>query len=381
MSHFIRSGNTYRVAPTEALDIKPLLPAGNYAVKMDERGAFFLEQIESFEKPSKVYGNSNKQRDRIFNTFMTRAASTGVLLTGEKGSGKTMLSKNLSILAAEQGVPTIVVNSAFCGPVFNALIQSIEQPAIVLFDEFEKVYDRDEQEALLTLLDGVYPSKKLFVLTCNDKWRIDSHMRNRPGRIFYMLDFKGLDNEFIVEYCNDNLINKDHTHGVTTVGSCFTEFNFDMLKALVEEMNRYNETAAESMLMLNANPEFSDNAEYNVTLQTADGNVYEKDLLQEPVVAVNPLDTETNYVRFKEVRKKKAAPTTATAIAVNPRRNDFDDDSRWNLLKFEQQHLQTIDPATGTFLYVDEVGNRLKLIRAQKTYTYHSHFGSGDPRV
>ena len=30
------------------------------------------------------------------------------------------------------------------------------------------------QTHVLTLLDGVFPSRKLFVLTCNDKYRIDA---------------------------------------------------------------------------------------------------------------------------------------------------------------------------------------------------------------
>jgi hypothetical protein len=80
---------------------------------------------------------------------------------------------------AKQGVPTIVINAPWCGDKFNTLIQSIQQPCIVMFDEFEKVYSSEEQEAMLTLLDGIYSSKKLFLLTSNDKWRVDSHMRNR----------------------------------------------------------------------------------------------------------------------------------------------------------------------------------------------------------
>ena len=165
---------------------------------------------------------------------MDRDASTGVMLTGEKGSGKTLLAKNVSFEAAKQGIPTIIINAAWCGDAFNSLIQSIEQPAIILFDEFEKVYDKDDQQQILTLLDGVFPSKKLFVLTCNDKWRVDVHMRNRPGRIYYMLDFAGLDHDFIRDYCADNLKAQEHTEAVCKISSLFDEFNFDMLKALID---------------------------------------------------------------------------------------------------------------------------------------------------
>ena len=149
----------------------------------------YLEGIEVFDIQGKIYGDTVKRAERILYSFMDRPSGTGVMLTGEKGSGKTLLAKMLSFKGYEQDIPTIVINQPWCGEAFNAFIQSIEQPVIVLFDEFEKVYDQDDQEQMLTLLDGVYPSKKLFVLTCNDKWRVNAHMRNRPGRIFYSMEY------------------------------------------------------------------------------------------------------------------------------------------------------------------------------------------------
>jgi hypothetical protein len=228
----MKSGTRFNVSTKEAMDLHEHLPAGNYTVKFDKMaGCFYLEQIESFEIRGKIYGDTRKQSQRILNTFNDRTASTGVMLTGEKGSGKTLLAKLLAVTAAEVGVPTIVINEPWCGEGFNSFMQMIEQPTVILFDEFEKVYDKDDQEKMLTLLDGVYPSKKLFILTCNDKWRVDSHMRNRPGRIFYSLDFKGLEQDFIMEYCADNLDNADHIASVCRVAAMFDQFNFDMLKA------------------------------------------------------------------------------------------------------------------------------------------------------
>jgi hypothetical protein len=268
MSYFLKSGNTYRVASDEAMDIHRKLPVGNYVIKLNEMsGELYLEGIDDFTIPSKIYGNCLKHTDKIIRTFKDRDNATGVMMTGEKGSGKTLLTKNVSIQLAKQGIPTIVINAPWHGDKFNTFIQNIEQPCAILFDEFEKTYnERDEQEAILTLLDGVFPTKKLFMLTCNDKWRIDQHMRNRPGRIYYMMDFKGLDADFIRQYCNDNLGNKVHTETIINVGGLFAEFNFDMLKALVEEMNRYNESPQEALEMLNAKPEFDSGTEYNVKI-------------------------------------------------------------------------------------------------------------------
>jgi len=248
MSYFLKSGISFRVTSKEAMDLHDQLPAGNFTIKENPMsGELYLEQIDSFEIKGKRYGDLDKNTARIFNTFMDRSASTGVMLTGEKGSGKSLLAKALSIHAADNGHPTIVINNAWTGDKFNALIQAIEQPCVVLFDEFEKVYDAQEQEAMLTLLDGVFPSKKLFVITCNDKWRVDSHMRNRPGRIYYMLDYTGLTQDFIIEYCEDNLKAKEHIDKICSIAMLFNQFNFDMLKALVEEMYRYNESPEEAL--------------------------------------------------------------------------------------------------------------------------------------
>lgn len=276
MTQYLRNGNSFQVTPAGALNVYQELPVGTYVINQDMQGTFYFELIENFEPPRRVYGSTLRHVDRIMNTFMDRPVCTGVMLAGEKGSGKSLLAKMLSIDAAKLGYPTIVINRPWHGDGFNKLMQELDQPAVVLFDEFEKVYDSKEQEAILTLFDGMFPTKKLFVLTCNDKWRVDQHMRNRPGRIYYMLNFDGLEMDFIIEYCNENLLDKTQTEGVVRMSSLFSKFNFDMLKAMVEEMNRYGETAQEVMALLNTKPEYSEQQDYTLTV-VVDGKDTEAD--------------------------------------------------------------------------------------------------------
>lgn len=355
MSYFLKSGNTFRVSSREALDLHESLPTATYVVKYDDlRNMFYLESIDNFELAARSYGDNNRNAERILDTFLKRPNTTGVLLTGEKGSGKTLLAKTVCVRAAEADVPTIVVNTDFAGDGFNSFIQSIEQPCVILFDEFEKVYDSDKQQHILTLLDGVFHTKKLFILTCNDKWRIDHHMRNRPGRIYYMLDFRGLETEFIREYCQDNLKEKSHIENICDIASLFNEFNFDMLKALVEEINRYGEDPQTALRMLNIKPEFDSGNNYNIKLQVA-GEEIDAEKLESVTWHGNPLQNNIQ-LDYK---------------VVDTENDEWD----WERVRFSHTNLLKIDPNQGRFVFTDEKGSVLTLTKVkEKKYNYYAAF-------
>ena len=295
MSHFIRSGNTYKVFAGDALDIKDSLPVGNYALKFNQFEGFYLETVPDFKLPHKVYGSNPRHSERIINTFRGRQGNTGVMLVGEKGSGKTLLARQVSI---QSGLPVIIINSAYSGENFNSFLGSISQPCIVFLDEFEKVFDKDAQEKLLTLLDGTYQSKKLFLLTSNNKWRLDDHMKNRPGRIFYLIEFAGLDEAFIREYCADCLSNQEYTETIVKVSKLFDSFNFDLLASIVEESNRYGEDPERFMEILNAKPEYSGKMEYKVQIELNGESVPSKMVGTKTVVFNPSVDDFSTQVRL-----------------------------------------------------------------------------------
>ena len=285
---FLKRGNTFRVTSKESLDSYELLPSFTYALRNNPMTGLYLEVIDNFELPSKIYGDYTKDANRILSTFEARKGTTGVLLAGEKGSGKTLLSKLTATLGLQRDYPVIVINEPHCGEQFNTFVQDIEQRAILVFDEFEKVYPKEAQEQILTLLDGVFASTKLFIFTSNDKFKIDIHMQNRPGRIFYMLDFYGLDEGFVKEYCEERLNNKAHIRSVLNTKMLFDAFNFDMLQALIEEMNRYNESASQALRYLNIKPGGSVNLQFDVKL-FVDGKEIPKSRLDQETIFTSPL--------------------------------------------------------------------------------------------
>lgn len=247
---FFQREDIFTIGHDNPADRHDTLPAGVYLVGASMQG-FYLRQLPDFELPKKFYGDVLQKTDKILATFEDRPKTTGVLLSGEKGSGKTLLSKNICMEGVKRGYPTLVVNNSFAGDSFNTFLQSITQPCIVLFDEFEKVYDKDEQQELLTLFDGVFTTKKLLLLTTNDYLGINNHLQNRPGRLYYSLEFKGLDREFIMEYGKDNLKNKAHLSNLGVIASMVNPLSFDILQAIIEECNRYDETPVKALEMLN----------------------------------------------------------------------------------------------------------------------------------
>lgn len=348
MAFYTREGTAFLPSSALPADIHNFLPAGNYIVKCTPTGQFYVDQVDTFNITGKVYGDTIPKAQRILNTFNDRPNCTGVLLAGEKGSGKTLLGKMISQLAGEADMPTLIINTPFTGDSFNQFIQRIDQPAVILFDEFEKVFDSEQQEAILTLLDGAFPTKKLFILTCNDQYRIDQHMRNRPGRIYYMLEFKGLDVAFIEEYCQERLDDKSHIPAICKVSSMFHQFNFDLLKALVEEMNRYHESPIKALEMLNAKPSAS-HGSYNLEL-TVDGKVI-------PIADTSPEDWDGSPIARSEFTISHYTPTYA------------DDDCKEHSHVFLATDLKKINATNGQLEYINAAGDKVVFTRVK-----HSSF-------
>jgi hypothetical protein len=249
---YVRRGrDDFSVTNDAATDIQEDLPVGVYRLASVPFVGWVFQRITDFSMPPKFYGNLEKQGERIMTTYRERAArgdSTGVLLRGSKGAGKTLLAKKV---AMESGLPVVLINQPFSDDSFKELIAGLGK-VVVLFDEFEKIYsERSDQNSLLTLFDGVFASQALMFVIVNDSSALVGPLLNRPGRLYYALDYKGLEREFIEDYCTDRLTNQEHRLGVLSVATMFEEFNFDMLQSLVEEMNRWNEPASEAVKYLN----------------------------------------------------------------------------------------------------------------------------------
>jgi hypothetical protein len=267
MAKYLNRGSQWNVARDADAKFSTSLPAGNYVVKKNQDGIYFLEEAAPW-KIGRVYGDALDTAERILTTYIERECNTGVLAIGPKGTGKTMLTRLVSHIAAgHHDIPTLMVNDNFRGDVFNTFMSTIDQRCIVLCDEFEKVHNKEQQEEWLTLLDGVHQSNKLFLLTANDEYEVNDCLISRPGRIFYYLEYGALERAFVEEYAQEQLRDKRQVARVGDVATLYGNFTFDTLRSLVEEMNRYDEAPHQALKYLNIRMDrYSSDRDYELSV-------------------------------------------------------------------------------------------------------------------
>lgn len=255
------------------------LPPAFYKVELHPDMGFLLVQTKEISLPREIFGakTTTMRAEKIMNTFTDRVVdgskNTGVLLSGIKGSGKTLLANDLCVRAVAAGMPVLIVSNSFNGSGFTSFIKDIEQPALVLFDEFDKVYkDTDDQNGLLTLFDGAGVTNKMFVLTTNTSG-VSEFLLNRPSRIRYHYEYKKLPRETMVDYLDAKLVHTQHYDKVLMLWDMVHDLNFDILQSLVEEINRYGDKVRFVDIMRDMNISISDYGRgyYNVVSASING--------------------------------------------------------------------------------------------------------------
>lgn len=211
----------------------------------------YLNRQEDFTLPPRIYGDYDIIAKRYLNTFKNKRGNLGILLVGEKGSGKTLLAKKVCI---ESNLPVILITDYYEKNTIEEFLTSITQEAIVFIDEFEKVYPDSVQPDLLSILEGSLEGRKIFLFTSNSD-KISTYMLNRPGRIHYLKRFEGLSPDIIEEIIESNLLNKDHKKELLEVLDIVGIVNMDILLSLINEMNLYGESAKQSVKELNILPD------------------------------------------------------------------------------------------------------------------------------
>lgn len=248
------------------------LPPKTFVLQAAPMRGYYLSLLEDLRVPTRIYGQNHGPR--IMRAYAERAAqgiSTGVWLNGEKGSGKTMLAAVLSQEMRKTGLPTILIRNSHHGEEFNSLVEHIGE-ACFIFDEFEKTYDEDnEKNALLTVFSGAVVARHLYILTTNDQYKVASAMRNRPSRMRYFIDHRGLGEDVVQEYVQEKLTDKSMVDKVVQALKQVPECNFDIMMCCVEEHNRLGGDIKELLAIMNVTRD-SDERKWTFEYQGKDHN-------------------------------------------------------------------------------------------------------------
>lgn len=267
---YFKSGNTITLQSDDAFQIYDQLPVGVYLLKFNEmQQKYYLETTEELVVPKKIYGKTPKQyTERVIRSFKERDKSTGVLFTGTKGAGKSMTTKLIMAEMLKLGYPVVILmTEPSATDEFKSFMSSFDTPVVIFMDEFEKICSEETQKHMLSVFDGTNNTKKLFLLTANNKYMISDFMINRPGRVYYHFKFGSLESDFIEEYIDENLNDKAFKERMIELSGLFAVFSFDMLEAFVEEVNRYG-SVEDAVSLLNF--DIMDDIDYTVAAFSID---------------------------------------------------------------------------------------------------------------
>lgn len=218
------------------------LPAATYKINFNPMSGFSLVRADNFETiEEKIYGNHEEKIEKVLKTYAAIDRSLGVILSGDKGMGKSLFVQLLAKEAIDKDMPVILVTKAYKG--VAEFIEKIKQDCLVVFDEFEKVFSLsgdggESQNDLLGLFDGTSQRKRLYAITVNKIHQVSEFMVSRTGRFHYHLRF-GFPTPVEIEIYLKDKLNKEFYNQIKYVVAFASrvKLNYDSLRAIAFEIN------------------------------------------------------------------------------------------------------------------------------------------------
>lgn len=284
-STFIESGNRVRVYDA-AVQTHDDLPEGTWVVRFSPLEGFSLQRVDDLAVGEEtVYGGRGRKIAKIFRSYQAAERSFGVMLSGDKGIGKSMFLRMIAEQAASEHLPIVRVTEDFDG--LADFIDTLGE-CLVVFDEFEKVFprsgsgrrgseeatDSNRQNQFLSLFDGTSAVKRLYCVTVNDIMDVSAYLVNRPGRFHYHMRFEYPGAEEIREYLAAQAPDSSSLQREAVVAfSHRVNLNYDQLRAIAFELTAEGPDAEFAELIADLNIKAVEPSKYLVTATYKDGSV------------------------------------------------------------------------------------------------------------
>ena len=291
---WLQDGNIFSQGSATTVSHPEGLPKGIYEVKVSMTGFYLSKIAESFTFDYKLYGLNQKFIDYVLRTYENTTGNLGVLLDGIKGTGKTVVAKEL---CNRLQLPVVLVQSMGSdtnSKLIKYLSTSIDFDCIFFFDEYEKEFKNSSD--VLSFMDGTYNSiyRKVFLLTTNEL-NVDPNLLGRPSRIRYKKSFSNLSEEVTREILNDILEDKTAIEKVIELTHSMNIITIDLIKAIATEINIHGVEALPN-IKETFNIEFS-----RFTYLYREVQIRHCDLKFTPENINNILKA---FYKFKEIKKK-----------------------------------------------------------------------------
>lgn len=249
MSNFIINGERIVTKP-EGQDYD-LIPGKVYDLLFDNYEMYsYLKENGNLNMPKKIYEIEEdiKFMDRvlIFHNSECNNGNTGVLLAGDKGTGKSMLAKRIAL---KSNLPIIIVDSSYPLWQITKFFKKVKTETCIIFDEIEKNPRTWPSEDMLTFLDGIQETgKKIVIMTCNKTEGLDENLFDRCSRIRYYRKYKANANEiFIKEMIEDKGLTPNQP--LVDFIKRFTVKSFDNINSFLDEYKLCLETTDTNFML------------------------------------------------------------------------------------------------------------------------------------
>lgn len=226
-------------------------PAAVYSVMEAENGDIvMIERVKQYTLPEKIYGISHKRNLRIlgqqYEERVAKGLNTGAMITGFKGSGKTLLAEAVANEMISRERPVFYIDKQL--PVDTLItLAKYAAPCMFLFDEFEKVYsvsekdddevDRKVQNKLLTFFSSTEFGGVLSTLVSNSN--LSSLLTDRPQRMLLNFSYNAKTRDRDFEVAMDEVGFTPYLKAMFLLGSGDGSRNIDCLLAVADVVNKH----------------------------------------------------------------------------------------------------------------------------------------------